>query len=139
MGSASASMRNGRHPRPDRCERERRTDAGFTFAGPCLSVRAADRENIAGAATAALGAMMAGAEAVTCAGRRRQRFRLIAADNELVPMDAQTAFAFGQAAMAHKSRLIFQARALKDARPIPTDFTDDRIGRRQSDQSNQVP
>lgn len=108
-------------------ERERRTDSGFAFAGHLFQSRPADRENIAGAATAALGAMMAGAEAGDLRWHGGDSdFVWIAADNELVPMAAQTAFAFGQAAMAHKSRLIFQARALKDARPIPPDFADDR-------------
>ena len=108
-------------------ERERRTDAGFTFAGHLFQSRPADRENIAGAATAALRAIIAGAEAGDLRWHGGDSdFVWIAADNDLVPMDAQTAFAFGQAAMAHKSRLIFQARAMKDADPIPPDYTDDR-------------
>lgn len=53
-------------------------------------------------------------------------FTWIAEDNSLVPMDAQTMFAFGQAAMAHKQALIFAARALKDMPEIPEDFRDDK-------------
>lgn len=97
-------------------ERDRRTDAGFTFAGVRYQSRPYDRENIAGASTAALGAMIAGAQA----GNLRWHggtsdFAWIAEDNSEVTMDAQTMFAFGQAAMAHKQAHIFAARALKDA------------------------
>lgn len=52
-------------------------------------------------------------------------FAWIAEDNTLVPMDAQTMFAFGQAAMAHKQAMIFAARELKDRDEIPADFSDD--------------
>ena len=37
-------------------------------------------------------------------------------------MDAQTVFAFGQAALAKKSALIFAARNLKNLSPIPSDY-----------------
>lgn len=52
-------------------------------------------------------------------------FGWIAADNEVVSMDAQTVFAFGQAAAAVETRLIFAARALREMDPIPENFTDD--------------
>lgn len=52
-------------------------------------------------------------------------FVWIAADNSLTAMDAQTMFAFGQATMAHKQAHIFAARAIKDAQPIPLDYTED--------------
>jgi hypothetical protein len=107
-------------------ERDRRIAAGFTFGGVLYQSRPEDRENIMGAATAALGAMMQGAQA----GDYRWHggdsdFVWIAADNFTHAMDAQTVFAFGQAAMAHKTALIFAARAIKDADPIPADFTSD--------------
>ncbi|MGQ3671774.1 DUF4376 domain-containing protein [Xanthobacter sp. TB0136] len=97
-------------------ERDRRTDAGFEFQSVRYQSRPSDRENIAGAAVAALGAMVAGAQP----GDLRWHgagsdFTWIAEDNSLIPMDAQTVYAFGQAAMAHKQGLIFEARAIKDA------------------------
>lgn len=106
-------------------ERDRRISAGFVFAGVTYQSRPEDRENIMGAGTAALGAMMQGA----LPGDYRWHggdsdFVWIAADNSLNPMDAQTVYAFGLAAMAHKTAHIFAARAIKDANPIPTDFTD---------------
>lgn len=107
-------------------ERDRRIAAGFTFGGKLYQSRPEDRENIAGASVAALAAMGNGA----LPGDYRWHggdsdFVWIAADNSLTAMDAQTMFAFGQAAMAHKQALIFAARALKDAEPIPADYTDD--------------
>lgn len=107
-------------------ERDRRISAGFTFNGVLFQSRPEDRENIMGAATAALGAMMAGAQP----GDYRWHggssdFVWIAADNSEHQMDAQTVYAFGQAALAHKQAHIFAARAVKDSDPIPTDFTDD--------------
>ena len=108
-------------------ERDRRIDGGFIFGGVQYQTRPQDRENIAGAATAALAAMVNGAEP----GDYRWHggdsdFVWIAADNSEHKMDAQTTFAFGQAAMAHKQAHIFAARALKDADPIPADYTDDK-------------
>ncbi|WP_050743847.1 MULTISPECIES: DUF4376 domain-containing protein [unclassified Shinella] len=106
-------------------ERDRRIAAGFSFGGVIYQSRPEDRENIMGASTAALGAMMQGAQA----GDYRWHggdsdFVWIAADNSIHPMDAQTVYAFGLAAMEHKTAHIFAARAIKDADPIPFDFTD---------------
>jgi hypothetical protein len=118
-------------PTPDQVdiERDRRTDGLFIFAvTPELSVvfqsRPADRENIAGASTAALASIILG---TGTAGNLRwadpdNDFAWIAADNSLIPMDAPTMFAFGQATMAHKQRHIFAARAIKDMVPIPDDY-----------------
>ena len=104
-------------------ERDRRIAAGFVFNGVLYQSRAEDRENIAGAATAALGAMIDGA----AAGDYRWHggdsdFVWIAADNSTHKMDAATLYAFGQAALAHKQAHIFAARALKDLSSIPADF-----------------
>lgn len=116
-------------PRPTEdqvdAERDRRISGGFVFGGVTYQSRPEDRENIMGAGTAALGAMMQGA----LPGDYRWHgggsdFAWIAADNSLNPMDAQTVYAFGLAAMAHKTAHIFAARAIKDGNPIPTDFTD---------------
>lgn len=107
-------------------ERDRRIDGGFSFGGVFYQTRPDDRENIAGASTAALAAIINGAEP----GDYRWHggdtdFVWIAADNSTNAMDAQTLFAFGQAAMAHKQAHIFAAREIKDADPIPADYTND--------------
>ena len=116
-------------PRPTEdqvdAERDRRISGGFAFGGVTYQSRPEDRENIMGAGTAALGAMMQGA----LPGDLRWHggdsdFAWIAADNSLNAMDAQTVYAFGLAAMAHKTAHIFAARAIKDADPVPADFTD---------------
>lgn len=115
-------------PTPDTidAERDRRITAGFVFGGKLYQSRNEDRENIAGAALAALAAQISGAEP----GDYRWHggdsdFVWIADDNSLTPMDAQTMFAFGQAAMAHKQAHIFAARTIKDSDPIPVDYTED--------------
>ena len=107
-------------------ERDRRIDGGVTFNGTRFQTRPADRENVAGATQLATLAVMAGAQA----GNLRWHggasdFAWIAEDNSVVTMDAQTVIAFGQAVAAHKSGHIFAARALKDADPIPADYTAD--------------
>lgn len=107
-------------------ERDRRIAAGFMFGGKLYQSRPEDRENIAGAALAALAAQMAGAQPGDLRWHGGDSdFVWIAADNSLTPMDAQTMFAFGQAAMAHNQAHIFAARALKDAVPIPAEYADD--------------
>lgn len=104
-------------------ERDRRIVTGFIFDNKLYQSRNEDRENIAGAALAALAAQMAGAQPDDLRWHGGDSdFVWIAADNSLTPMDAQTMFAFGQAAMVHKQAHIFAARALKDADPIPTDY-----------------
>lgn len=107
-------------------ERNRRIAAGFTFQSKAYQSRPEDRENMAGASLAALAAMGNGA----LPGDYRWHggdsdFVWIAEDNSLTPMDAQTMFAFGQTAMAHKQAHIFAARALKDAEEIPSDYMSD--------------
>lgn len=108
-------------------ERDKRIDGGFEFQGVRYQSRPQDRENIAGAAVAALAAISAGA----AAGDYRWHgadsgFQWIAEDNTLYLMDAQTMFAFGQAAMAHKQSMIFAARALKDIAEFPADYAHDQ-------------
>lgn len=108
-------------------ERDRRIAAGFVFGGVAYQSRPADRENIMGAATAALGAIVSGAlpDDLRWHGGATD-FVWIAADNSLTPMDAQTMFVFGQAAMSHKSAHIFAGAALKAMDPIPADYADDQ-------------
>ena len=104
-------------------ERARRVAAGFIFNGVLFQSRELDRENIMGAGTAALGAIVAG----VLPGDLRWHggdsdFMWIAADNTTHLMDAQTVYAFGLAAMAHKTAHIFAARAIKDTDPTPADY-----------------
>lgn len=107
-------------------ERDRRISDGFSFGGVRYQARAEDRENIAGAATAALAAIIAGAQEGDFRWHGGESdFVWIAEDNSLVAMDAHTVLAFGQAAMSHKQAHIFAARALKDMDPIPEDYIDD--------------
>lgn len=107
-------------------ERDRRIDGTMTFGGVVYQTRPQDRENVAGASIMALAAMMNGAQP----GNLRWHggdsdFVWIAEDNSMIPMDAQTLFAFGQAMAAHKHAHIFAARAIKDSESIPLDYTDD--------------
>uniref|UniRef100_UPI0035BBF51B DUF4376 domain-containing protein n=1 Tax=Paenochrobactrum pullorum TaxID=1324351 RepID=UPI0035BBF51B len=107
-------------------ERDRRINGGFTFQDVFYQIRPQDRENIAGAAVAALAAISAGAAAKDYRWHGGDSdFQWIAEDNTLHLMDAQTMIVFGQAAMAHKQAMIFSARALKDMTEIPADFTDE--------------
>jgi hypothetical protein len=107
-------------------ERDRRIAGGFTFAGHRFQTRPEDRENIAGASTAALAAIINGAQPGDLRWHGGEKdFAWIAEDNALMPMDAQTMFAFGQAAMAHKQSMIFAARALKDLAAVPSDIAED--------------
>lgn len=108
-------------------ERDSRIDAGFTFDGVRYQSRSGDRENIAGKALEAFMALVAGAQPGDLRWAHLGRdFAWIAADNSLVPMDAQTVVAFGKAASAHKEAHVFAARQLKDMQPIPADYADDK-------------
>jgi hypothetical protein len=100
-------------------ERDRRLRR-FTFDGREFDFcdgRGSD-QNIAGAATLALAAVLTGVG-------WDENFTWVAADNTTVPMDAQTCLNFGKAAADWKARHIRAARALKDMSPIPADFADD--------------
>lgn len=108
-------------------ERDRRINEGFLFGGVSYQAAPNDRENIAGASQVALEAIMNGAQPGDLYWHGGTTpFVWIATDNSLNPMDAQTMFNFGKAAMAHKQTLIFKARAIKDMDPIPADYTEDK-------------
>lgn len=107
-------------------ERDRRLVADFEFAGTMFQRDAASVARISGAGTMALGAMVNGA----LPGDLRWHggatdFAWIASDNTLVTMDAQTCFAFGQAAAAVESSIVFAAKALRGMDPIPADYRAD--------------
>lgn len=108
-------------------ERNRRINGTFTFQGKVYNCDPDSMARITGASTLAGFALGAGAQP----GDLRWHggiadFVWIADDNSMNPMDAQTCFAFGQAAAANHSAHIFAARALKDMSPIPADFADDQ-------------
>lgn len=95
-------------------ERDRRIAGGVAFGGKRFQTRPFDCENISGASTAALGAMVSGAQP----GNLRwadpdHDFAWIAEDNSFMPMDAQTMFGFGQAVLTHRKALMFAGSALK--------------------------
>lgn len=103
-------------------ERDRRLQT-FSFAGKVFQFDDESQLNIAGAGTLALAAIINGAQPGNLrwsdAGRD---FAWLAADNTSVTMDAQTCFAFAQAAAKWKADHIHAARAIKDMSPIPTDY-----------------
>ena len=96
-------------------ERERRIAEGFVFEGSLFQARAQDLRNINGAATAAGIAFMKGATPFDLRwADPNHDFVWIRADNELVPMDAQTVIAFGKTAMAWVSAMTLAGRTIKD-------------------------
>jgi hypothetical protein len=105
-------------------ERDKRMSK-FTFGGKEYSISKDDGSlaNVSGAGTLALGAIVAGAQP----GNLRwadpnNDFVWIAEDNSTTPMDAQTTWAFAEAAAAWRKQMIFKARTIKDLPEIPTDY-----------------
>jgi hypothetical protein len=109
-------------------ERDRRIAQTFVFQGVRFDLDPASKARVTGAATLAGFALAAGAAAGWLHWHGgTDPFQWIAADNSRVPMDAQTCFAYGQAAAMHESRHIFRAAALKSARPLPVDWASDAV------------
>jgi hypothetical protein len=109
-------------------ERDKRIATGFQFAGKSYAMDNESKARIIGAATLAGFAIAAGAQT----GNYRWHggssdFVWIADDNSLTRMDAQTCFAFGQAAAAWETKLIFAARVIKQSSPVPGDYTNDTL------------
>jgi hypothetical protein len=105
-------------------ERDKRMEK-FTFGGKeyDISKDNGSLANVSGAGTLALGAIVAGAQP----GNLRWAdpnvdFSWIAEDNSLTTMDAQTTWAFAQAAAAWRKTMIYKARAIKDQQEIPADY-----------------
>lgn len=108
-------------------ERDRRLPLDFGFQGVMYQRDPESIARISGAGTLALGAMVNGTQVGDLFWHGRETpFAWIASDDSLVTMDAQTCFAFGQAAAARETEIVFAAKALREMDPIPTDFTDDK-------------
>lgn len=107
-------------------ERDRRTAVGFLFSGKLIQAREQDKLRINGAATLATLATLNGALADDYLWHGGVTpFEWICADNTTLQLDAFEMIQLGQAAAAHEQAHVFAARALKDADPIPADYTDD--------------
>lgn len=107
-------------------ERARRLQMDFEFNGQMFQRDTLSLSRITGAATLAGFAVVSGAQP----GNLRwsdpdNDFEWIAADNSVITMDAQTCFAFGQAAARRETEIVFAAKALREMSPIPENFTDD--------------
>ena len=107
-----------------RVERDRRLNDDFEFQGVLYQRDQVSLARITGAATLAGFAMGAGAQP----GNFRWHggstdFAWIASGNSTTTMDAQTCFAFGQAAAAVETGIVFAAKALREMDPIPEDIT----------------
>jgi hypothetical protein len=98
-------------------ERDRRVRLPFGFGANRFDYDDASQKRITGAGALALIAITVGGKAPTDTRWHGgdEDFVWIAADNSLVPMDAATVLAFGQAAGAWDSAHVFAARVLKDA------------------------
>ena len=108
-------------------ERDRRLAADFEFQGKMYQRDTVSLQRIAGKATLAGFAIAAGAQSGNLRWDNPERdFGWISSDNTITPMDAQTCFAFAQAAAAVETRLVFAAKQLRDMDPIPADYTDDK-------------
>ena len=109
-------------------ERDRRIASGVVFNGDVFQTRPADRENIAGACTLALAAVVGGSPV----GDLRWHggaddFAWIAADNSLHTMDARTMLAFGAVVANAKERLVKAGFAIKELETMADDVADDAL------------
>lgn len=94
-------------------ERDRRIAAGFVYQGATFQSRPEDFVNLGGASTAAVAAVLNGAQPGDLRWAGPADFAWIAADNGLVPLDAPGMIQLGSAAMAHRSALIFRGSTIK--------------------------
>lgn len=107
-------------------ERDRRLAADFTFQGKMYQRDPKSLQRIAGAAQMASLALASGAQADDLRWHGGDSdFGWIASDDTVTPMTAPTMIAFGQAAAAMETQIIFAARNLRRMDPIPADFTED--------------
>ena len=107
-------------------ERDRRIALGFSYMGHVFQFDDVSKARVTGAATLAGFAVAAGAQANDYRWNGQAvDFTWLSKANSNVLMDAQSMFGMGQAAAEHERLHVFAARALKDATPIPADFTND--------------
>lgn len=113
-------------------ERDRRLQADFEFQGKMFQRDDKSLKRITGAASLAGFYLGAGGDPTslkwhaTPDNPNPNDFGWIASDNTVVPMDAATVFAFGQAAANVESRLVFKYAALRNMDPLPEDYEDDK-------------
>lgn len=111
-------------------ERDRRLNEDFLFQGVAYQRDDRSLRRITGAATLAGFAVAAGSPVGNLLWHNPEdgvsEFGWIASDNSVTPMDAQTCFAFGQAAASVESDIVFAAKTLREMDPIPADFVDDQ-------------
>jgi Domain of unknown function (DUF4376) len=101
-------------------ERDARIEGGFSFVrdGETYPIQSAqsDRENVIGLAVAGMGAISQGAQPGDLEWLiPGQPFGFIAADNRVIPLDAQGMMALYQRGLGFKMALTLYARAMKDA------------------------
>lgn len=107
-------------------ERDRRLPLPFEFNGTLFDRDPVSLSRISGAGVLALGAIINGAPPGDLSWHGGDSdFGWIAYDGSIVNMDAQTVFAFGQAAARTETLIVFAAKALKSMDPIPADYADD--------------
>ena len=111
-------------PKAEDVQLERNTRMSvLTFNGKEYDIMGQSLNNVMGAGTLALAAIMNGAQPNDLRwSDANTDFQWIANDNSFVPMDAQTTWAFATAAAEWRKKMIYAARALKDMDPIPMDF-----------------
>lgn len=107
-------------------ERDRRRAQGFLYRDLMFQARDQDILNMSGAATAAMNAIMMGAQPGDTRWRDPAKdFAWISTDNTIVPLDAYSMIELGQTAMGHVESLVFRARSIKDgimAGEVPPDL-----------------
>lgn len=120
---AENAIRAPIQPSQVNAERDRRFALGFRYGGALFQSDPDSRENVAGAGTMALGAIVSGKQPGNLRWARPDRdFTWTAADNSQIPMDAHTTFAFASSLGIRKEEFIKAAQALKAMQPIPQDY-----------------
>jgi len=110
-------------------ERDRRLEADFEFQGKMYQRDTKSLQRITAAGTLAGLYMRDGGDPLslkwhaTAENPNPEDFVWIASDDTLVPMNAETVFAFSREAAAIETSLIFKAKALRSMDPIPENFT----------------
>jgi len=122
-------------------ERDKRIAAGFLYLGIKFQAREIDRQNITGKALAAQVAISNGAQPNDLYWNSSDmEFAWIAANNELVPMDAQSVVAFAQAADLWVTAHYMAARTVKDqmalGQALEAPYTDDIYWPTRADAEN---